>query len=52
MRQRPSRKERVSFGDVIVGKHFYLMSEPGLAQCFELETSKELWDRKRLGDRS
>jgi outer membrane protein assembly factor BamB len=36
---------------VIVGRHAYLLNEPGIAQCFELETGKELWDGKRL-DRS
>jgi outer membrane protein assembly factor BamB len=49
--QRQRNPQRIGSG-VIVGKHFYLLSEPGLAQCFELATGKELWDRKRLGDGS
>jgi outer membrane protein assembly factor BamB len=35
---------------VIVGKHAYMMSEPGSAHCFEIETGKDLWDSKRLAD--
>lgn len=35
---------------VIQGDYIYMLSEPGLAQCFELKTGKEIWGSKRLGE--
>jgi outer membrane protein assembly factor BamB len=32
---------------VIVGDHAYLINEQGLAQCFDLKTGKDLWNRAR-----
>jgi outer membrane protein assembly factor BamB len=43
--------QRVGSG-VIVGEHVYILSEPGLAQCFELKTGKEVWGSQRAGSRS
>ena len=37
---------------VLVGGHVYLLSEPGLAQCFDIKTGKDLWDQQRVGGRS
>lgn len=33
---------------VIVGDHVYLVNEPGMAQCFELKTGKDLWKKERV----
>jgi outer membrane protein assembly factor BamB len=38
--------QRIGSG-VIVGRHIFMANEPGLAQCLELETGKEVW-RERL----
>jgi outer membrane protein assembly factor BamB len=37
---------------VIVGDHAYILNESGMAQCFELKTGKDIWDKKRVGGRS
>jgi outer membrane protein assembly factor BamB len=37
---------------IILGNYAYLVSEPGLAQCFVLKSGKDLWDKKRLGERT
>jgi outer membrane protein assembly factor BamB len=34
---------------VIVGEHAYLIRESGAAQCYELQTGKEVWNKERLG---
>jgi outer membrane protein assembly factor BamB len=34
---------------VLVGGHAYLANDQGNAQCLELKTGKDLWDRKRVG---
>jgi outer membrane protein assembly factor BamB len=34
---------------VIVGDHAYLIRESGAAQCYELKTGKEVWNKERLG---
>jgi outer membrane protein assembly factor BamB len=33
---------------VIVGDHIYHVNEDGTAQCLELKTGKDVWDKKRL----
>jgi outer membrane protein assembly factor BamB len=33
---------------VIVGDHAFLVSEPGLGQCFELKAGRDLWEKTRL----
>jgi outer membrane protein assembly factor BamB len=33
---------------VIVGKYAHLLNEQGLAQCFDLATGKDQWDRPRV----
>jgi len=37
---------------VLVGEHVYLIREPGQAQCFEIKSGKNLWDKHRAGDRT
>lgn len=39
--------QRIGSG-VIIGEHIYMVNEPGLVQCLELETGKEVW-KDRLG---
>lgn len=34
---------------VVIGPHAFLISAPGLAQCFEIATGKDLWDKQRMG---
>jgi outer membrane protein assembly factor BamB len=40
-------QQRVGSG-VIVGEHFYIVNEPGIALCIELKTGKQAW-RERAG---
>jgi outer membrane protein assembly factor BamB len=37
---------------VIVGGHAYLLSENGLAQCFELATGNDVWGKERISGAS
>jgi outer membrane protein assembly factor BamB len=37
---------------VIVGEHAYLLNATGTAQCFEIKTGKDIWDRQRVGGQS
>jgi outer membrane protein assembly factor BamB len=39
--------QRIGSG-VIVGEHLYILDEPGLVQCLEVKTGKDLWDKQRL----
>jgi outer membrane protein assembly factor BamB len=41
----PSNPQRVGSG-VIVGQHIYIVNEPGVAWCLELETGKRLWEQR------
>jgi outer membrane protein assembly factor BamB len=34
---------------ILLGDKVYLLSEPGLAQCFDLKTGEDLWKKERLG---
>jgi outer membrane protein assembly factor BamB len=48
-RHPPGNPQRIGSG-VIVGEHLYHVNAgPGTAQCIELKTGKDLWDKKRLG---
>lgn len=40
--------QRIGSG-VIIGKHIYMANEPGLVQCLELETGKEVWVQRLPG---
>lgn len=33
---------------VVVGPHVYIVNAEGTAQCLELETGKDLWDKERI----
>jgi outer membrane protein assembly factor BamB len=33
---------------VIVGDHCYILNEPGLAQCLEVKTGKDVWNKERI----
>jgi outer membrane protein assembly factor BamB len=37
---------------VLVGEHVYLLNATGIAQCFELKTGKDLWNKQRVGGQS
>jgi outer membrane protein assembly factor BamB len=37
---------------IIVGKHAYLLSENGLAQCFDLQTGEDRWNKQRVSGSS
>jgi outer membrane protein assembly factor BamB len=37
---------------VIVGEHAYLLNASGIAQCFELKTGKDVWNKQRVGGTS
>ncbi|MDA1141879.1 MAG: PQQ-binding-like beta-propeller repeat protein [Planctomycetota bacterium] len=40
--------QRIGSG-VIIGNHLFMANEPGIAQCIELETGKELWKARLPG---
>ncbi|MEX2212767.1 MAG: PQQ-binding-like beta-propeller repeat protein [Phycisphaeraceae bacterium] len=40
----PKNPQRVGSG-VIVGKHVYILNEPGIAFCIDLKTGEQLWGR-------
>jgi outer membrane protein assembly factor BamB len=40
--------QRIGSG-VIAGDHFYLVNEPGIAQCWELKTGKTAWRGRLTG---
>ena len=40
--------QRIGSG-IIVGKHVFMANEPGLAQCLELESGKEVWQARLSG---
>ena len=42
-----SNPQRIGSG-VIVGEHFYILNDSGVAQCLEVKTGKEVWSQ-RLG---
>ena len=44
---KPKPPQRIGSGQII-GDHIYMVNAPGIAQCIELKTGKELW-KKRLG---
>jgi outer membrane protein assembly factor BamB len=46
--KKPPNPQRIGSA-VIVGDHAYIISTPGIPQCFELKTGKEVWKAGRLG---
>jgi len=46
--QIPKTKQRIGSG-VISDGHIYILDDPGVAECFELETGKLVWEERLKG---
>jgi outer membrane protein assembly factor BamB len=46
--QHPKTKQRIGSG-VIHNSHIYILNDPGVAECFELETGKLVWEERLRG---
>ena len=44
----PKTKQRIGSG-VIAGGHIYILNDPGVAECFELQTGKLVWEERLRG---
>ena len=44
----PKTKQRIGSG-VIAGGHIYILNDPGVAECFELQTGKLVWEERPRG---
>jgi len=44
----PKTKQRIGSG-VIHDDHIYILNDPGVAECFELETGKLIWEERLRG---
>lgn len=44
----PKTKQRIGSG-VIHGGHIYILNDPGVAECFELQTGKLIWEERLKG---
>ena len=44
----PKTKQRIGSG-VIHDGHIYILNDPGIAECFELETGKLVWEERLKG---
>ena len=44
----PKTKQRIGSG-VIHDGHIYILNDPGVAECFELETGKLIWEERLRG---
>jgi outer membrane protein assembly factor BamB len=44
----PKTKQRIGSG-VIHDRHIYILNDPGVAECFELETGKLIWEERLRG---
>lgn len=44
----PRTKQRIGSGVIHEG-HIYILNDPGLAECFELETGKPVWEQRLKG---
>jgi outer membrane protein assembly factor BamB len=44
----PKTKQRIGSG-AIHGGHIYILNDPGVAECFELETGKLVWEERLRG---
>jgi outer membrane protein assembly factor BamB len=45
---KPKNPQRIG-SPVILGDYCYLVSEPGIAQCFEFKTGKDVWGGEKVG---
>lgn len=46
--QHPKTKQRIGSG-VIHDGHIYILNDPGVAECFDLETGKLVWEERLRG---
>jgi outer membrane protein assembly factor BamB len=46
--QHPKTKQRIGSG-VIDNGYIYILNDPGIAECFELETGKLVWEERLKG---
>jgi outer membrane protein assembly factor BamB len=46
--QTPKTKQRIGSG-VIADGHVYILNDPGVAECFELQTGKLVWEERLQG---
>ena len=46
--QIPKTRQRIGSG-VISGGHVYILDDPGVAECFELQTGKTVWEERLQG---
>jgi len=46
--QIPKTKQRIGSG-VISGGHIYILNDPGVAECFQLQTGKLIWEERLKG---
>ena len=44
----PKTKQRIGSG-VIYENHFYILNDPGIAECFQLRTGKLVWEERLKG---
>jgi outer membrane protein assembly factor BamB len=44
----PKTKQRIGSGVIHAG-HIYILNDPGIAECFELETGKLVWEERLKG---
>jgi outer membrane protein assembly factor BamB len=44
----PRTKQRIGSG-VIFERHIYILNDPGVAECFELESGKLVWEERLAG---
>jgi outer membrane protein assembly factor BamB len=41
-------KQRIGSG-IIHGRHIYILNDPGVAECFELDTGRLVWEERLMG---
>src|SRR5439155_20304648 len=44
----PKTKQRIGSG-VIEDGHIYILNDPGVAECYELKTGKQVWEERLVG---
>ena len=44
----PKTKQRIGSG-VIHERHIYILNDPGVAECYELETGRLVWEERLMG---
>jgi outer membrane protein assembly factor BamB len=46
--QHPKTRQRIGSG-VIANGHIYILNDPGIAECIELQTGKVVWEERLKG---